>query len=189
VPITLLLTLAQWNLLSPFDYYWGTESIAESLMQQEDQNVIVGNVQLYYSSWCWFAFSLFFLRLTRSSIFVLFSIISFLAWLTSCYIIAGMIGPIEEFNPWKPEIIAGRYLFPGIGFLVLGVILDRHKFIHFAWPLRGQASELHIQRSDISWTRRTLQVIGNPPSAHFGIYSQLAWPHPHPWHLENTRFG
>jgi len=135
VPITLLLTLAQWNLLSPFDYYWGTESIAESLMQQEDQNVIVGNVQLYYSSWCWFAFSLFFLRLTRSSIFVLFSIISFLAWLTSCYIIAGMIGPIEEFNPWKPEIIAGRYLFPGIGFLVLGVILDRHKFIHFAWPL------------------------------------------------------
>jgi serine/threonine protein kinase len=135
VPITLLLTLAQWNLLSPFDHPWGTESVAEFLFQQEDQIVIVGNVQLYYSSWCWFAFSLFFLRLTRSSIFVLFSIISFLTWLTSCYITAGMLGYIDESNYWAPQIIAGRYLFPAIAFFVLGVILDRYKFIHYAWPL------------------------------------------------------
>ncbi len=134
VPITFLLTLAQWDLLSPANYHWGIESI-EGFLRQEESYVIIGNAQLYYSSWCWFAFSLFFLRLTRSSIFVLFGIISFLAWLTSCYIIAGMIGPIDEFESWAPEIVAGRYLFPGIGFFVLGVILDRHKFIHFAWPL------------------------------------------------------
>jgi len=134
VPITLLLTLAQWDLLSPANYPWGTESISGMLREMESY-VIVGNVQLYFSSLCWFAFSLFFLRLTRSSIFVFFGIISFLAWLTSCYIIAGMIGPIDEFEPWAPDIIAGRYLYPGIGFFVLGVILDRHKFFHYAWPL------------------------------------------------------
>jgi len=134
VPITLLLTLAQWDILSSNNNPWGTESISGVLKEMESY-VIVGNVQLYVSSWCWFAFSLFFLRLTRSSIFVLFGIISFLAWLTSCYVTAGMLGPIEEFEPWAPEIIAGRYLFPGIGFFVLGVISDRRKFIHFAWPL------------------------------------------------------
>jgi len=133
VPITLLLTLAQWGLLSPTKYPWGEESVQEILKKIDYINV--GNVQLYFSSLCWLAFSLFFLRLTRSSIFVFFGIISFLAWLTSCYIIAGMIGPIDEFEPWAPEIIAGRYLYPGIGFFVLGVILDRRKFFHFAWPL------------------------------------------------------
>ena len=134
IPITLLLTLAQWNLLSWSHYPWGTESLSAKLREIESY-VIVGNTQLYFSSLCWLAFSLFFMRLTRSSIFVFFGILSFLAWLTSCYIIAGMIGPIDEFKPWAPEIIAGRYLYPGIGFFVLGVILDRQKFIHFAWPL------------------------------------------------------
>jgi serine/threonine protein kinase len=134
VPITLLLTLAQWDLLLPDNYPWGTESIS-SILKEMESYVIVGNAQLYFSSLCWFAFSLFFLRLTRSSIFVFFGIISFLAWLTSCYIIAGMIGIVNELDPWAPEIIAGRYLYPGIGFFVLGVILDRRKLIHFAWPL------------------------------------------------------
>jgi serine/threonine protein kinase len=134
IPITLLLTLAQWDLLSPANYPWGTESISAMLKEMESY-VTVGNAQLYFSSLCWFAFSLYFLRLTKSSIFVFFGIIAFLAWLTSCYIIAGMLGPVDEFKPWAPEIIAGRYLYPGVGFFVLGVILDRHKFIHFAWPL------------------------------------------------------
>ena len=134
IPITLLLTLAQWNLLSFSYYHWGMESISEILKEKESY-VIVGNAQLYFSSLCWFAFSLFFLRLTRSSIFIFFGIISFLAWLTSCYIIAGMIGPIDEFKPWAPDIIAGRYLYPGVSFFMLGVILDRRKFFHYAWPL------------------------------------------------------
>lgn len=136
IPITLLLTLAQWNLLSLANYPWGTESIPEILKDLERYvYVTIGNTQLYFSSLCWFAFSLFFLRLTKSSIFVFFGIISFLLWLTSCYIIAGMIGMPDEIEPWLPEIIAGRYLYPGIGFFILGVILDRKRFIHFAWPL------------------------------------------------------
>jgi len=134
VPITLLLTLAQWNLLSWSHYPWGTESISGRLNEIESY-VIVGNAQLYFSSLCWFAFSLFFLRLTKSSIFVFFGIIAFLVWLTSCYVIAGMIGIPDEIESWMHETIAGRYLYPGIGFFVLGVVLDRYKFFHFAWPL------------------------------------------------------
>ena len=134
IPITTLLTLAQWEILSSANYPWGMESISEIVAEQVNWYLIVGNVQLYISSWCWLAFSLLFLRITRSSIFVLFSIIAFLAWLTTCYVIAGMIGFAEEI-PWREDIIAGRYLFPGIGLFILGVILDRRRCAHYAWPL------------------------------------------------------
>jgi serine/threonine protein kinase len=134
IPITILLTLAQWEILSSAYYPWGEESIAERL-REDESHLILGNIQLFISSLCWFVASLVFLRTTRSSIFMLFSIIAFLVWLTTCYIIAGMIGPLEPFSPWAREIIAGRYLFPGIGLFILGVILDRRRYTHYAWPL------------------------------------------------------
>ena len=133
IPITMLLTMAQWEILSPATYRWGMESICERLEEAESY-LIVGNVQLFISSWCWLLFSLIFLRTTRSSIFLLFSIIAFLAWLTTCYVIAGMIGSAEEI-PWREDIIAGRYLFPGIGMFIAGALLDRYKFTHYASPL------------------------------------------------------
>lgn len=127
IPITILLTLGQWDILSSANYPWGTETIYQGL-SEAGSHLIVGNLQLYISAWCWLAFSFLFLRLTRSSIFVLFSIIAFLVWLTTCYIIAGM-------EDWTPDIIAGRYLFAGIGLFILGTILDRHRLTHYAWPL------------------------------------------------------
>ena len=133
IPITTLLTLAQWEILSPATYSWGVESIYE-ILKEVDSYLIVGNAQLFISSLCWFVASLVFLRTTRSSIFVLFSIIAFLVWLTTCYIISGMIGSPEE-SPWREDIIAGRYMFPGIGLFILGVILDRRKCAHYARPL------------------------------------------------------
>jgi serine/threonine protein kinase len=137
IPITILLTLAQWGILSSAKYpFWNRqdESISQ-ILQELNSWIIVGNVQLYISFWCWFAFSLLFLRITRSSIFVLFGIVAFILWLTTCYIIAGMIGPMEPFNPWKPDIIAGRYLLPGIGMFIIGVISDRRRSTHYALPL------------------------------------------------------
>jgi serine/threonine protein kinase len=125
IPITILLTLGQWEILSAAKYSWGTETI-HKILSEISSHLIVGNLQLYISSWCWFMFSFVFLRLTRSSIFVLFSIIAFLVWLTTCYIIAGM-------ENWAPDIIAGRYLFAGIGLFILGAALDRHKLTHYAW--------------------------------------------------------
>ncbi len=127
IPITILLTLGQWDILSSANYPWGTETIYQGL-SEAGSHLIVGNLQLYISSWCWLAFSFLFLRLTRSSIFVLFSIIAFLVWLTTCYIIAGM-------ENWTPDIIAGRYLFAGIGLFILGTVLDRHRLTHYAWSL------------------------------------------------------
>lgn len=127
IPITILLTLGQWDILSSASYPWGTETIYQGL-SEAGSHLIVGNLQLYISSWSWLAFSFLFLRLTRSSIFVLFSIIAFLVWLTTCYIIAGM-------EDWTPDIIAGRYLFAGIGLFVLGSVLDRRRLTHYAWPL------------------------------------------------------
>jgi hypothetical protein len=127
IPITILLTLGQWEILSSAKYPWGTETIFQGLSEL-DSHLIVGNLQLYISSACWLAFSFVFLRLTRSSIFVLFSSIAFLVWLSTCYMIAGM-------EHWEPEIVAGRYLFPGIGLFVLGTILDRHKLTHYASSL------------------------------------------------------
>ena len=133
IPITTLLTMAQWEILSSANYPWGTESISE-ILEKGNWYLIVGNVQLFISSLCWFVASLVFLRTTRSSIFVLFSIIAFLVWLTTCYIIAGMIGSPEE-TLWREDIIAGRYMFPGIGLFILGVILDHRKCAHYARPL------------------------------------------------------
>jgi serine/threonine protein kinase len=133
IPIALLLTLAQWEVLSFPDYRWGAESVA-MILKMEDSYVIVGNVQLYISLWCWLAFSLIFLQTTRSSIFVLFSIIAFLTLLTTCYLITGMID-VYEGKIWDPEIIAGRYLYAGIGLFIFGVVLDRRKYTHYAWPL------------------------------------------------------
>ena len=127
IPITILLTLGQWGILSFANYPWGTETIYQNL-SEVGSHLIVGNLQLYISSWCWLTLSFLFLRLTRSSIFVLFSIIAFLVWLTTCYIIAGM-------EDWTPDIIAGRYLFAGIGLFILGTVLDRHRLTHYAWSL------------------------------------------------------
>jgi hypothetical protein len=133
IPITILLTLGQWDILAAANYPWGTESILKILTEMESY-LIVGNLQLYISSWCWLVFSIIFLRITKSSIFVLFSIFAFIVWLTTCYEIAGMIG-LPDIDPWDIDIIASRYLFPGIGLFILGTISDRHRFTHYAWPL------------------------------------------------------
>ncbi len=127
VPVTMLLTMGQWDVLGPGANPWGTESIAE-VLDAVNTHVIVGNVQVYLSAACWLAFSLFLLRLTRSSIFVVFSIAAFMAWLTSCYIIGDM-------QNWQPDIVAGRYLYAGIGLFVFGTLLDRRGARQYAVPL------------------------------------------------------
>lgn len=127
IPITLLLTFGQWNIWPATRFPWGVETVFEGLAQAGSY-LIVGNLQLYVSAFCWLIFSFLFLRLTRSSIFVLFSIIAFLAWLSVCYLVAGM-------ENWTPDIIAGRYLYAGAGVFILGAFLDRHRWTHYACPL------------------------------------------------------
>jgi serine/threonine protein kinase len=126
IPITILLTMGQWGMLSAANYPWGKETIYR-MLSEGHAHVVVGNVQLYISSWCWLVCSLLFLRITRSSIFVVFSIVAFLAALSSCYIIAGM-------EDWAMDVVSGRYLYPGIGLFILGTVLDRRGASQYAWP-------------------------------------------------------
>ena len=90
--------------------------------------ISIGNCQLLISTSAWLVCSLFFLRIIRSSIFVIFSILAFFAVLTTVYLIG-------DLRAWDPDIIAFRYLFPGIGIYILGMVLDRKKYIKYAWPL------------------------------------------------------
>jgi serine/threonine protein kinase len=131
VPLTILLALAQWGLLSRSQYPWGFESIYELT---KAEHIVVGNIQLFVSFCCWLIFSLILVWITRSSIFMLFSVFAFLALLTTCYMIAGMVG-IPDGSAWEPDIIAGRYLSPGIGLFVLGMVADIRKYKRYAWSL------------------------------------------------------
>jgi len=131
IPITTLLMLGQWHILGPTTHPWGSEAIAEGLNELE-AHLVVGNLQLFVSAACWLSFSLLFLKITRSSIFVLLATVAFLLFLTVCYIIGGMLD-IDE--PWGNDVIAGRYLYPGIGIFLIGVIVDRRRLTHYAIPL------------------------------------------------------
>jgi len=127
VPVTLIVTLGQWDILSPTRYYVGTETFFEAT-RESDTHLVIGNLQLCLACGCWFIASLVFLWTTRSSIFVVLAILAFLASLTTCYIIADM-------EYWDPDVIAGRYLYPGIAFFVAGTLLDRRTQVKYAWPL------------------------------------------------------
>jgi len=165
IPITILLTLGQWEILSSVNYPWGKESLSEILRGVESY-LIVGNLQLYISSCCWLVFSLIFLRTTRSSIFVLFSIIAFFILLTTCYLIAGMIDVHAE-KIWDAEIIAGRYLFPSVALFVFGVILDRRRYTQYAWSLCTVSLAVSVI---------CLSVIAISESTLFGwLWSKPAW--------------
>ncbi|MCU0913998.1 MAG: protein kinase [Planctomycetes bacterium] len=142
-PMAVLLMLWQWHILDSARYPWGAElSGAEPVvqglraeppeqnLQEEPSRQPPGNAQMFTAAALWLGCSLLFLRTTRSSIFVVFSTVAFLAGLTVCYTIAGMVK--EE---WPQEVIAGRYLYPGFALFLLGVLVDRRKWAHHAVPL------------------------------------------------------
>jgi len=126
IPVTLALTLGQWHLLSAADVPWGDESLHKAL-SEAGSYVLIGNVQLQVSTWCWLAVSGALLWLTRSSIFAMFSVVASLAILTSAYAIQGMA-------QWTADLIAGRYLYAAVGLFALGTVLDYKGHRRYAWP-------------------------------------------------------
>jgi serine/threonine protein kinase len=139
LPVAILLTLGHYHLFSPEaeSYSLGTETVANFFdgfppSAEDDRSAIffIGNLQLLIATSIWLMASMFFLRTIRSSIFVIFCILSFLGLLSTCYVISGM-------EHWRLDIIAGRYLFAGIVFFALGMVLDRRKLTKYAWPLSG----------------------------------------------------
>ena len=117
MPVTVLLSLGQWNLLSADTWRWGTESVYQGL-NRSGVHVLIGNTQLYVSSWCWLACSSIFLWMTRSSIFAFFSVLALLAILSSMFIINGL---------WEGsiDVLAAWYRIPSLCRFVLGAVLDR----------------------------------------------------------------
>ncbi len=124
LPVVSVITLGHWHILGPERFPLGTESLGIP----SGPEIAVGNWHLLISSLLWILCSLSLLRIIRSSIFMIFSILAFFALLTTGFIIAGM----EE---WQVDIIAGRYLFAAIGLFVFGTFLDRRKYTKYAWPL------------------------------------------------------
>jgi hypothetical protein len=141
LPVAALIMFGHYHLFSPDNYTLGSESVAElfSGYPPTPEDTVsfafyLGNLQLLIATGLWLSASLFFLRIIRSSIFVIFCILSFLGLLSTLYMIAGML---DVENGWHEHIIALRYLYPGIIFFVAGAILDRKKLTKYAWPLCG----------------------------------------------------
>lgn len=144
LPTALLITLVHLHIFDPNHSPLGQEYTSPINGQAtmgipvpyanvtNESPLVIGNLQLLLTSCCWVGFSLFLLYLTRSSIYVIFSILAFLALLSTLYLIAGMIK-----EPWSSDIIAGRYLFAGIVFFITGIILDKRRYTTYAWPLCG----------------------------------------------------
>ena len=136
VPVAMIVTLGFWDLCSATRYPLGMETVFEmtsrSFAEQSDEgnspHLVIGNLQLFLACGCWLFISLVFLRTTDSSVFVVFAILAFLTLLTTCYVVADM-------EHWDADVIAGRYLYPGVVFLAAGMLLDRRKQVRYAWPL------------------------------------------------------
>jgi len=122
-PLAILLSLGHWQIMSPLNYPWGQETLIKI-----HATLSLGNTQMAISACAWLLCSLLFLRVTRSSVFVLYAVIAFFAILTVAFLIHGL-------RDWPVEIIAGRYLYPAFGLFVGGMILDRRGIAHYAWPL------------------------------------------------------
>ena len=158
IPVTLLLTLAQWEILSATALPWGRESVYEMLSLSESR-VLIGNTQLYVSAWTWVACSMGLAMLTGSSLFGLFTVLSSLSLLTSYYIIAGV---------WTHSMdsIAGAYLWPALILSIIGTVLDRSSRRKYAWsPSVVGAGLLIVSLSAIALSPDTLfGWIGVTPS-------------------------
>ena len=140
LPVAALIMFGHYHLFSPDNYPLGSESIAElfegfsSVPGENNSSAFYfGNLQLLIAAGLWLSASLFFLRIIRSSIFVIFCILSSLGFLSTLYVIAGMM---EEWIDYE-HIIALRYLYPGVVFFAAGMLLDRKKLTPYAWPLCG----------------------------------------------------
>ena len=158
IPVTLLLTLAQWQILSATTLPWGQESVHELLTLSESR-VLIGNTQLYVSAWTWVACSIGLAMLTHSSLFGLFTVLASLSLLSSYYIISGL---------WSHTLdsIAGAYLWPALILFLIGAWLDRSPRQKYAWsPSVVGAGVLIVSLTMIALSPNTLfGWIGVTPS-------------------------
>ena len=127
IPITVILTLGQWEILSSTRYVLGDETISKEL-RAAGSYLVVGNVQLLVSFTLWLAFSVIVFWCTESALFILSGVVAFLATLSTCYVAAWM-------KNWPGDLIGAMYLVPGAVLFAIGAALDQRRHAEYAWPM------------------------------------------------------
>lgn len=125
IPLTLGLTLGHWDLLTVTQCPWGDESV-HRLLELNESTVRLGNMQLFLTASCWLAVSLVWLKWTRSSIFMLFTVLAGLGLWTVTLLISGL-------TTWPLATAAGRYLMAAIVLIACGIGFDLAKKTRYAW--------------------------------------------------------
>lgn len=143
-PMIVLGALYHWNLLTtrqPADY--------EAFVSY---SAAFSNYRLIAAGFAWLASSLILLQVTRSSVTTLLSCVSALVSLTGLYLAGGMM-------TWQPDNIAGRYIWPAIALVAIGIVCDRRKLTQYAWPCAT------IGTLGLAWV---LSAIAVTPNTFFG---------------------
>ncbi len=124
IPLSLGLTLGQWQWLTAAQCHWGDESIYQWL-EQTHATILLGNTQLYLTAWCWLTVSVVWLRWTRSSLFMLFTVCASLALWTVTLLIRGMV-------IWSLATVAGYYVMFAVFLILIGAVLERSQWRRYA---------------------------------------------------------
>jgi hypothetical protein len=118
-PMIVLAGLYHWNLLSQRQGLGYEAFISYS--------AALSNYRLVAAGLAWLTSSLILLQVTRSSVMTLLSCASGLVALTAIHLASGMM-------TWPADDIAGRYLWPSIVLIAVGIICDRRQLGQYAWP-------------------------------------------------------
>lgn len=118
-PMVILAILHHWNMLSrlqgpPYEAF-------------TSYSAAFSNLRLLTAGLGWLGSSLLLLRITRLSVLTLLTCVAALVALAAAYLVAGM-------KQWPPDVIAGRFLWVSVAMIIVGIICDRRKLTHYAWP-------------------------------------------------------
>ena len=171
IPLGLGLTLGHWDLLTALQCPWGNESM-HRLLTQAQSTVQLGNTQLYLIAWCWLAVSVAWLRWTRSSIFMLFTVLAGLGLWTVILLISGLA-------EWSLAMVAGRYLIAAIVLIACGIGFDRASKLRYAWApatiglslLIGSLTAMALsEQSLVGWLGLDIQWLSNMEQRILGLF-------------------
>ena len=118
-PMVVLAVLYHWNLVSGLQdpQYEAFTSFGGAF----------SNMRLGTAGACWLGSSLILLRVTKLSVMTLITCVSAMVCIGTGYLVAGM-------KQWPVEVVAGRFLWPSVGLIVIGILCDRRKLGQYAWP-------------------------------------------------------
>lgn len=125
VPLFVFAALYHWEILNwpmPDGEFF---EFFKDLMPRGDPPT---NIQLFCAVAIWLTSSVVLFRITKTSALMLYSGASLLAVVFGTYVLHGLVH-------WAPDVVAGRFLWVAVIFLIAGMMLDRRRLMHYGWPL------------------------------------------------------